>query len=156
LPQGSSLIRNRPPSGPYSSPLPRARWCSQGVGVFLCTRYPCSLGHYMFLHEELSVWHRMQNTFNQSASVVYQSTSPLQGYLAYKKPPPPLESLWEPRHGPIAGSYEVVICYRRGTPAFHQVAPAVTSYMQRGTSLVQNCLPIGPASRPMPRALQCS
>ena len=32
---GTSLIRNSPPLGPYSSPMPRALWWSQGVGAFL-------------------------------------------------------------------------------------------------------------------------
>ena len=33
--RGASLIRNRPPLGPYSRPLPRALWCSWGGGHFL-------------------------------------------------------------------------------------------------------------------------
>ena len=34
-----------------------------------------------------------------------RKTVPLQGYLAHKKRPPPLESPWVPRHRAIAGSY---------------------------------------------------
>ena len=40
----------------------------------------------------------------------------LQGYLADKKPPPPLGPPQEPRHGPTVGSYGVAVSYKRGTP----------------------------------------
>jgi len=33
--RGTWLIRNDPTPGPYSRPMPRALWWSQGVGVFL-------------------------------------------------------------------------------------------------------------------------
>ena len=38
----------------------------------------------------------------------------LQGYLAHKKPPPPLKTAKEPRRGPTAGTYGVVVS--GGTP----------------------------------------
>jgi len=31
--RGTSLIRKRNPLGPYSTPVPRALWCSQGGGA---------------------------------------------------------------------------------------------------------------------------
>jgi hypothetical protein len=36
----ASLIRNRPPLGPYSTTMPRALWWSYGVGVFLMSEVP--------------------------------------------------------------------------------------------------------------------
>ena len=40
----------------------------------------------------------------------------VQGYLAHKKPPPPLGPPKQPRHGPTVGSYGVGVSYERGTP----------------------------------------
>ena len=38
--RGTSLIRNRPPVGPYSSPMPRTLRGSQGGGCFLMSEVP--------------------------------------------------------------------------------------------------------------------
>ena len=40
--RGTSPIRPPPPLESYSWPMRRALWWSQGVGVFLWARYPCS------------------------------------------------------------------------------------------------------------------
>ena len=40
----------------------------------------------------------------------------LQGYLAHKKPPPPLGPPQGPRHSPTVGSYGEAVSYGRGTP----------------------------------------
>ena len=40
--QGTSLIRNCRPLGPYSRPVPRALWWSQGGGRFLMSEVPLS------------------------------------------------------------------------------------------------------------------
>ena len=37
----------------------------------------------------------------------------IQGYLAHKKPPPPLGPSQKPRHCPTVGSYGVVVSYAR-------------------------------------------
>jgi len=38
--RGTSLVRNRHLLGPYSRPMARALWWSQGGGSFLWARYP--------------------------------------------------------------------------------------------------------------------
>ena len=41
---------------------------------------------------------------------------PLRGYLAHKKPPPPQDHPWVPRHRATVGSYGAEGSYERGTP----------------------------------------
>ena len=38
--RGTALIRNRPPLGPCSRPMPGALWCSQRGGRFLMGEVP--------------------------------------------------------------------------------------------------------------------
>ena len=45
------------------------------------------------------------------------TNSCLQGYLAHKKPPPPLGPPEGPRHKPTVGCYGRAVSYERGTPA---------------------------------------
>ena len=38
--RGTTLMRNIPPVGPYSSTMPRALWWSKGGGVFRMSEVP--------------------------------------------------------------------------------------------------------------------
>jgi len=62
-----------------------------------------------------SILHARQQ-FSKVNNNMRRSQSELQGYLADKKPSPPLAPPQEPRHGPTAGSYGVAVSYKRGTP----------------------------------------
>ena len=55
----------------------------------------------------------------------------LQGYLAHKKPPPPLGPPWETRHGPTVGSNGVAFSYQRGTPVQVLVLPGQPRLVSR-------------------------
>ena len=59
------------------------------------------------------------------------NSTPLQGYLAHKIPPPPPGPPYEPRHGPTVGSYGVAVSYERGTPV--GLNPCVIRHPTPGT-----------------------
>ena len=48
-------------------------------------------------------------------------TNAIQGYLAHKKPPPPLGPPQGPGHRPTVGSWEESRCHERGTPVLLRV-----------------------------------
>ena len=54
--RGTSLIRNSPPLGPYSMPVPRALWWSQGGMLFLMSEVPLWGAHTESVSQEARVW----------------------------------------------------------------------------------------------------
>ena len=65
----------------------------------------------------------------------------VQGYLARKKPSPPLATLQELMHGPTVRSYGIAVPHKRGTPALHRVDPtsAVTLALRAEGLDLMNC-----------------
>jgi len=104
--RGTSLIRKRPPLGPYGSLSLGPHDSPRGCGGFLWARYPCRLGRRLspktILKCLLWSYSRLRTrTLNATAPVAAPEDPTaglcLQGYLAEKKQPPPVGSPQGPR-----------------------------------------------------------
>ena len=95
----------------------------------------------------------------------YSRATPVQGCLAHKEPPLPrdptvgpcLRSYGGPRGGGRFFLSEVVLSWRHtAQPCTGRTTRGRERVAYRGTSLIRKRLPLGPCSRPMPKALRWS
>jgi hypothetical protein len=73
---------------------------------------------YRPVHDEVTFVHmgHVPNAFGWVGDQPNENDHTLQGYLAHKKPQPPLSPPQEPRYDPTVGSYGVVVFCKRGNP----------------------------------------
>ena len=74
--RGTSLIRDSPLLGPYSRPMPRAPWWSQGGGQFLASKLP------LYSPEGLFVGNPRREALGSANAMPGLDE---QGYLAHSK-----------------------------------------------------------------------
>ena len=104
----------------------------------------------------------MRSTIRRPSLSLPISCPNLQGHLAQKKQPPHRTLQKDYAWFPMAILEVGAVSYAQGTPVLNSlpytrsVAHTCCWSAYRGTSIIRNCLLVGPYSRTMPRALRWS